>query len=216
MGIWRGWPGCATRGRHRRRLRRHGARRQLAGCRRPRRGMVPSYPVSGADRTAAPKATITCLTATTPCSAVACRSTATATPRRLELSNDADFDRVDAVRACCDAILVDAATRCNDNPRLLVRSKSRRDERTVRGCPLRLGWWRAALRMTRSCSAGFRSARSSGARSGRTSKPGGAGIRHGVPLRELLRAHADASICIASRVTARGSTATLPRSRSTP
>jgi 5-amino-6-(5-phosphoribosylamino)uracil reductase len=59
----------------------------------------------------------------------------TATPRRLELSNDADFDRVDAVRASCDAILVGAATVRNDNPRLLVRSKRRRDERTLRGLP---------------------------------------------------------------------------------
>ena len=58
-----------------------------------------------------------------------------ATPRRLRLSNDADFDRVDAVRASCDAILVGAATVRNDNPRLLVRSKSRRDERTDRGLP---------------------------------------------------------------------------------
>jgi 5-amino-6-(5-phosphoribosylamino)uracil reductase len=58
-----------------------------------------------------------------------------ATPRRLELSNDADFDRVDAVRASCDAILVGAATVRNDNPRLLVRSKSRREERTARGLP---------------------------------------------------------------------------------
>ena len=41
-----------------------------------------------------------------------------ATPRRLELSNDADFDRVDAVRASCDAILVGAATVRHDNPRL--------------------------------------------------------------------------------------------------
>ncbi len=56
-----------------------------------------------------------------------------ATPRRLALSNDADFDRVDAVRASCDAILVGAATVRNDNPRLLVRSTSRRDERTARG-----------------------------------------------------------------------------------
>jgi 5-amino-6-(5-phosphoribosylamino)uracil reductase len=56
-----------------------------------------------------------------------------ASPRRLELSNDADFDRVDAVRASCDAILVGAATVRNDNPRLLVRSKTRRDERTARG-----------------------------------------------------------------------------------
>jgi 5-amino-6-(5-phosphoribosylamino)uracil reductase len=54
-------------------------------------------------------------------------------PRRLELSNDADFDRVDAVRASCDAILVGAATVRNDNPRLLVRSRARRDERTARG-----------------------------------------------------------------------------------
>ena len=58
-----------------------------------------------------------------------------ASPRRLELSNDADFDRVDAVRASCDAILVGAATVRNDNPRLLVRSKCRRDERTLRGLP---------------------------------------------------------------------------------
>jgi 5-amino-6-(5-phosphoribosylamino)uracil reductase len=58
-----------------------------------------------------------------------------ATPRRLQLSNDADFDRVDAVRASCDAILVGAATVRNDNPRLLVRSKSRRDERAARGLP---------------------------------------------------------------------------------
>src|SRR6059036_361703 len=56
-----------------------------------------------------------------------------AAPRRLELSNDADFDRVDAVRASCDAILVGAATVRNDNPRLLVRSQARRDERTARG-----------------------------------------------------------------------------------
>jgi riboflavin-specific deaminase-like protein len=58
-----------------------------------------------------------------------------AAPRRLELSNDADFDRVDAVRASCDAILVGAATVRIDNPRLLVRSKNRRDERTARGLP---------------------------------------------------------------------------------
>jgi 5-amino-6-(5-phosphoribosylamino)uracil reductase len=56
-----------------------------------------------------------------------------ATPRRLELSNDDDFDRVDAVRASCDAILVGAATVRIDNPRLLVRSKSRRAERAARG-----------------------------------------------------------------------------------
>jgi 5-amino-6-(5-phosphoribosylamino)uracil reductase len=58
-----------------------------------------------------------------------------AAPRRLELSNDADFDRVDAVRASCDAVLVGAATVRNDNPRLLVRSQRRRAERTGRGLP---------------------------------------------------------------------------------
>jgi 5-amino-6-(5-phosphoribosylamino)uracil reductase len=55
------------------------------------------------------------------------------TPRRLELSNDADFDRVDAVRASCDAILVGAETVRKDNPRLVVRSQARRDEREALG-----------------------------------------------------------------------------------
>src|SRR5205814_10100290 len=58
-----------------------------------------------------------------------------ATPRRLELSNDADFDRVDAVRASCDAILVGAATVRNDNPRLLVRAADRQRRRIARGLP---------------------------------------------------------------------------------
>jgi 5-amino-6-(5-phosphoribosylamino)uracil reductase len=58
-----------------------------------------------------------------------------AAPRRLELSNAADFDRVDAVRATCDAIMVGAATVRVDNPRLLVRSQDRREERTARGLP---------------------------------------------------------------------------------
>ena len=52
---------------------------------------------------------------------------------RLLLSNDADFDRVDAVRAGCDAILVGAATIRQDNPRLLVRSEERRRARVARG-----------------------------------------------------------------------------------
>jgi 5-amino-6-(5-phosphoribosylamino)uracil reductase len=56
-----------------------------------------------------------------------------ATEKRLLLSNDADFDRVDAVRAECDAILVGAGTVRLDNPRLLVRSQARRDERVARG-----------------------------------------------------------------------------------
>ena len=60
---------------------------------------------------------------------------ATASERRLLCSNDADFDRVDAVRAASDAILVGAATVRNDNPRLLVRTKQRRADRVARGLP---------------------------------------------------------------------------------
>ncbi|HZC71627.1 MAG TPA: dihydrofolate reductase family protein [Jatrophihabitans sp.] len=56
-----------------------------------------------------------------------------ASVKRLLLSNDADFDRVDGVRASCDAILVGAGTVRNDNPRLLVRSPERRRERLGRG-----------------------------------------------------------------------------------
>jgi 5-amino-6-(5-phosphoribosylamino)uracil reductase len=53
----------------------------------------------------------------------------------LLLSNDADLDRVDAVRATSDAILVGAGTVRKDNPRLLVRDRARRDERVSRGLP---------------------------------------------------------------------------------
>jgi 5-amino-6-(5-phosphoribosylamino)uracil reductase len=52
---------------------------------------------------------------------------------RLILSNEADLDRVDDVRAGCDAILVGAATVRNDDPRLLVRGAGRREERIARG-----------------------------------------------------------------------------------
>jgi 5-amino-6-(5-phosphoribosylamino)uracil reductase len=58
-----------------------------------------------------------------------------ASETRLLLSNDADFDRVDAVRAECDAILVGANTVRQDNPRLLVRSRQRQEDRTARGLP---------------------------------------------------------------------------------
>jgi 5-amino-6-(5-phosphoribosylamino)uracil reductase len=57
----------------------------------------------------------------------------TAGDERLLLSNDADFDRVDDVRAGCDAILVGAATVRRDNPRLLIRDETRRKERLARG-----------------------------------------------------------------------------------
>ena len=54
---------------------------------------------------------------------------------RLLLSNDADFDRVDEVRAGCDAILVGATTVRVDNPRLLIRDENRRRDRLARGLP---------------------------------------------------------------------------------
>jgi 5-amino-6-(5-phosphoribosylamino)uracil reductase len=57
------------------------------------------------------------------------------TEQRLALSNEADFDRVDAIRASSDAILVGAATIRNDNPRLLVRSPQRQRDRAARGLP---------------------------------------------------------------------------------
>jgi len=57
------------------------------------------------------------------------------TAQRLLLSNDADFDRVDALRASVDAILVGAGTVRADNPRLLVRSPERRAARVADGEP---------------------------------------------------------------------------------
>ena len=54
---------------------------------------------------------------------------------RLILSNDADLDRVDELRASCDAIMVGAATVRSDNPRLLVKSVQRRAEREATGLP---------------------------------------------------------------------------------
>ena len=58
-----------------------------------------------------------------------------ATSQRLLLSNDADFDRVDQVRAESDAILIGATTLRRDNPRLIVNSEERRKARQERGHP---------------------------------------------------------------------------------
>jgi riboflavin-specific deaminase-like protein len=55
--------------------------------------------------------------------------------RRLILSGPADLDRVDALRATCDAILVGANTVRRDNPRLRVRSPDRRQARADAGKP---------------------------------------------------------------------------------
>jgi 5-amino-6-(5-phosphoribosylamino)uracil reductase len=58
-----------------------------------------------------------------------------ASDRRLILSDAADLDRVDAIRADCDAILVGARTVRRDNPGLRVRSAARCEERRRRGRP---------------------------------------------------------------------------------
>ncbi len=58
-----------------------------------------------------------------------------ASPRRLILSGPGDLDRVDEVRAGCDAILVGAQTVRRDNPRLLIRDPRRSARRAARGLP---------------------------------------------------------------------------------
>ncbi|MFE5408522.1 RibD family protein [Microbacterium sp. NPDC056569] len=56
-----------------------------------------------------------------------------AEPARLAMSNAADLDRVDDVRAQHDAIMVGASTVRRDNPRLLVRDAERRARRLASG-----------------------------------------------------------------------------------
>jgi riboflavin-specific deaminase-like protein len=58
-----------------------------------------------------------------------------ASPGRLVLSGPDDLDRVDELRAGCDAILVGAGTVRADNPRLLVRDPGRRERRVRAGLP---------------------------------------------------------------------------------
>src|ERR1700683_1914353 len=72
-----------------------------------------------------------------------------ATGDRLILSNEADLDRVDEVRAGSDAILVGAGTIRRDNPALLVRSKFRRNRRIAGGCAA------GPARVTRTVSGGL-------------------------------------------------------------
>jgi 5-amino-6-(5-phosphoribosylamino)uracil reductase len=54
---------------------------------------------------------------------------------RLLLSGEEDLDRVDEVRAGCDAIMVGASTIRRDDPRLVIRSAERRAARVARGQP---------------------------------------------------------------------------------
>jgi len=58
-----------------------------------------------------------------------------ASNERLLLSNEIDFDRVDAERAASDAIMIGAGTIRADNPRLVVRSAHRQRERLDAGRP---------------------------------------------------------------------------------
>jgi riboflavin-specific deaminase-like protein len=63
------------------------------------------------------------------------------TSDRLRLSDEADFDRVDQVRAESDAVLIGATTLRRDNPRLIVKSPERQADRVARGlpaCPLKV------------------------------------------------------------------------------
>jgi len=57
------------------------------------------------------------------------------TPQRLVLSSPEDLDRVDEVRAGCDAIMIGATTLRRDNPRLRIKSAERRAARAARGLP---------------------------------------------------------------------------------
>jgi len=58
-----------------------------------------------------------------------------ASRRGRALSDAADWDRVDELRAASDAILVGARTVRADNPRLVVKSAARRDRRVLAGLP---------------------------------------------------------------------------------
>ena len=58
-----------------------------------------------------------------------------AAPRKLAMSNAADFDRVDQLRAESDAIMVGASTVRRDCPRLMVRADERRSRRLSAGKP---------------------------------------------------------------------------------
>jgi 5-amino-6-(5-phosphoribosylamino)uracil reductase len=56
-------------------------------------------------------------------------------PVRLVLSGPEDLDRVDQLRASCDAIIVGANTVRQDDPRLLIRSPRRQAARIAAGKP---------------------------------------------------------------------------------
>ena len=108
------------------------ARRSLRGCRRaPARADAPGPRRSATRRTGPP-------VAERPYTVLSCATSLDGylddrSGQRLMLSTSADLDRVDAVRASCDAILVGAGTVRADNPRLVVRSPERRARRVAEG-----------------------------------------------------------------------------------
>lgn len=56
-----------------------------------------------------------------------------ASPSRLRLSGEQDLDRVDELRASCDAIMIGAGTLRADDPVLMLRSPQRRAARVASG-----------------------------------------------------------------------------------
>lgn len=57
------------------------------------------------------------------------------TPQRLVLSSAEDWEQVRALRAACDAVLVGAETIRKDNPALVTRSATLREQRLAQGRP---------------------------------------------------------------------------------
>ena len=55
--------------------------------------------------------------------------------RQVKISNDADMERVDALRASADAVLVGMNTAVGDDPKLTVKSEKLRKERVKSGLP---------------------------------------------------------------------------------
>ena len=55
--------------------------------------------------------------------------------RQVRISNDADMERVDELRAGADAVLVGMNTAVGDDPKLTVKSEKLRKERVKKGLP---------------------------------------------------------------------------------
>lgn len=55
--------------------------------------------------------------------------------RQVKISGQTDFDRVDALKASCDAVMVGIGTVIADNPSLTVKSYERIEARVCKGMP---------------------------------------------------------------------------------